>query len=68
MYTGVITSLNLERGFGFISASGQPDIFFHFSDLADDLPFDEALQERRVRFDILGTGKGPQAINVRAAA
>jgi cold shock CspA family protein len=65
MHEGTITSLRLDRGFGFIAAPNQPDIFFHVNDLADDLPFDEALEQRRVRFDIVSTGKGPRAANVR---
>jgi cold shock CspA family protein len=67
MYEGTIDTLRLDRGFGFISAAGQPDVFFHASDLAADLPFDGTLQERRVRFDIQTTAKGQRAINVRAA-
>lgn len=66
MYDGTVCSVRADRGFGFISSPGQPDVFFHMSDL-DGLAFDETLQQRRVQFDIIGTGKGPRAANVRPA-
>ncbi len=67
MYEGTITTLRLDKGFGFIAAPNQPDTFFHANDLPNDLEFNEALQERRVRFDIVSTHKGPKASNVRPA-
>lgn|GEM_PF-224716 len=68
METGYIKTLNLEKGYGFIStpACGK-DVFFHFSSLHESLPFDETLQERRVVFDVEQSDKGPRAINVRDA-
>lgn len=67
MYTGTILRLVEDRGFGFIKSPGQPDVFFHCRELADDLAFDESLQERRVKFDIISAPKGPRAANVQAA-
>jgi cold shock CspA family protein len=66
MYEGTVCTVNLGRGFGFVAASGQGDLFFHASDLID-LEFNEQLIERRVRFDITSTAKGPRARNVQAA-
>jgi cold shock CspA family protein len=65
--TGTVSRLNIDRGFGFIASPGQPDIFFHFSDLADGLRFEDALLELRVEFDITEAGKGPRARNVQPA-
>jgi cold shock protein len=66
--TGVIAKLVLDRGFGFIQPDGKTkDIFFHFSSLDESLPFDEALQERRVVFDVLDTQKGLAAVGIRTA-
>jgi len=65
MYVGTICSVRIDRGFGFISLPNSPDVFFHAKDLDPALTFDESLQERRVAFDIIGTGKGPRAANVR---
>jgi cold shock CspA family protein len=68
MYQGTIQNVVVDRGFGFISSTGQPDVFFHCSDLAADLPFDETLRERRVRFDIVTTPKGLRATSIVSAA
>ena len=65
MNEGTITGVRLDRGFGFIAVSGERDVFFHYKQLADELPFDEKLQERRVRFDVENSPKGPRAVNVR---
>jgi cold shock CspA family protein len=68
MHEGTIVRVRVDRGFGFIATPDQPDAFFHAKDVADELlPFDERLQEMRVRFDVIGTDKGPRAKNVRAA-
>ena len=67
MHDGTIIRLHLSRGFGFIASPNQPDTFFHCKDLADGLPFDETLQELRVRFDIVTTAKGQRAASVRPA-
>jgi cold shock CspA family protein len=66
MHEGYVKSVRLDKGYGFIASPGQPDVFFHYTELVD-LPFDETLQERRVRFNIIGTSKGPKAVAVRAA-
>jgi cold shock CspA family protein len=67
MYEGEIATIVADRGFGFIRSPHQPDVFFHASDLAADLEFDEQLLERRVEFDLRHSAKGPRANNVRAA-
>ena len=68
MRSGTIVGLRLDKGFGFIfEKAGQPDIYFHVSNLCDGLEFDEALRERRVRFDVVDTPKGPRACNIRSA-
>lgn len=66
MYQGTICNVVQDRGFGFINLPGQPDVFFHANDLVD-LAFDETLQERRVRFEIVQTEKGNRAKCVQAA-
>lgn len=50
MQIGTIKTLHLDKGFGFISVSGQPDVFFHFRAL-HDLEFDERLEKQRVEFE-----------------
>ena len=65
---GHITTLKLDRGFGFICpAEPGPDCFFHFRQLVG-LEFDEQLTGRRVEYDVTThprTGR-PCATNVRA--
>jgi cold shock CspA family protein len=68
MFEGTICKVRVDKGYGFISAPSQPDAFFHCRDLVPELPFDETLQERRVRFEIIGTERGPRAKNVKPAA
>ena len=54
--TGTIVRLKLDKGFGFIARSGEPEaLFFHVHALQGGLLWDEALLERRVSFDM---GKG----------
>lgn len=66
--TGTITTIYLAKGYGFISLpSGGRDLFFHETDLADDLDFDEQLVEPRVQFEQEVGRKGARAANVRAA-
>ena len=65
MPEGYVKRLVLDRGFGFIAESGEPDVFFHAKDVDDDLLFDESLQDRRVLFNLIDTEKGPAALNVR---
>jgi cold shock CspA family protein len=66
MYEGTIRTIVADRGYGFIVTPNQPDCFFHMSDVVD-LEWGEQLTELRVRFDIIGSPKGPRAKNVRAA-
>ena len=59
-----------ERGYGFITPHGDgSDVFFHFSALADDLPFNSQLTAREVVFDVeMDPRKGrPRAANIRPA-
>lgn len=68
MASGTVSRVCVDRGFGFIARpNGEPDVFFHFRDLAESLAFDEALQEMRVVFDAEQTDKGWRARNVRPA-
>ena len=70
--TGTITAVYLQKGYGFITLpsdeSGRRgrDLFFHETDLDDELAFDEQLNERRVQFEQTTGRKGERAANVRA--
>ena len=70
--TGTITAVYLNKGYGFITLPSNDgrrgrDLFFHETDLDDDLEFDEQLNERRVQFEQTTGRKGERAANVRAA-
>jgi cold shock protein len=65
--TGVVKWFNAEKGYGFISQEGGPDVFVHFS--AIQMQGYKSLEEgQRVDFDVTQGQKGPQAANVRTAA
>jgi cold shock CspA family protein len=66
MNEGFVKTVN-HRGFGFIAIAGDADAYFHVSDISDpDLPFDDTLYQRRVRFDLVEGPRGLRAKNVRA--
>jgi cold shock CspA family protein len=67
MFEGFVCSVKLDRNFGFIAMPDSPDIFFHMQDLTDGLEFDETLLQRRVKFDLKTSGKGPRAFDIRPA-
>jgi len=65
MATGTVKFFNSDKGFGFITpASGEKDVFVHYSNLAGDgyRSLDEGQQ---VEFDVAQGRKGPEAQNVR---
>jgi CspA family cold shock protein len=65
--TGVVKWFNAEKGYGFISQEGGPDVFVHFS--AIQMQGYKSLEEgQRVEFEVTQGQKGPQAANVRMAA
>ena len=56
-----------DKGFGFITASGQDkDLFFHSKSLVD-VTFDELNEGDQVSFDIEDSPKGKNATNVKRA-
>ena len=63
---GTVVTLRLDKGFGFVRSDGV-DVFFHCRDLPPDLPFDEALEQRTVEYDVADTPRGERAKNMRAA-
>ena len=63
MATGTVKWFNSEKGFGFITQDGGPDVFVHFSAITTD-GYRELKENQRVEFDVKNGDKGPQAENV----
>ncbi len=55
---------NADKGFGFITPDGGPDVFAHFSAIASS-GFRSLDENQRVEFDVTQGAKGPQAANIR---
>ena len=63
--TGTTKRLMSDKGFGFISAGGNEEYFFHQS-ACTGVRFDELREGQRVTFEVGQGPKGPRAENVRA--
>ena len=58
---GKVKLFNKEKGYGFITAEGQPkDIFFHYSELVLE-GFKTIETDAVVEFELVETDRGPQA-------
>ena len=67
MATGVVKWFSSEKGYGFISQEGGPDVFVHYSAI-DGAGYRNLEENQKVEFDITEGPKGPQAANVRPVA
>ncbi|HYT30712.1 MAG TPA: cold-shock protein [Actinomycetota bacterium] len=67
MATGVVKWFNSEKGYGFISQEGGPDVFVHFSAI-QGTGYRSLEEGQQVEFDVTQGQKGPQAANVRPVA
>ena len=65
MATGTVKFFNAEKGFGFISREGGPDVFVHFSNI-EGTGYRSLADGQRVQFDVAPGKKGEEARNVRA--
>ena len=63
MAQGTVKWFNSEKGFGFITQDGVPDVFVHFSAIESD-GYRELRENQRVEFNVKDGDKGPQAENV----
>lgn len=64
MAVGVVKWFNSDKGYGFISQDGGPDVFVHFSAI-QEAGYRSLTENDRVEFDVTQGPKGPQASNVR---
>lgn len=64
MATGIVKWFNPDKGFGFITQDGGPDVFVHFSAI-DGSGYRNLEENDKVEFDVTAGPKGPNAANVR---
>lgn len=67
MLEGKVKWFNSEKGFGFIEAEGQDDVFVHFSAIQGE-GFKTLEEGQAVSFEIVEGNRGPQAANVTKEA
>ena len=67
MAVGTVKWVNAQKGFGFISQEGGPDVFVHFSAIAG-AGYRNLEENQKVEFEVTQGPKGPQASNVRPVA
>ena len=60
---GTIKRIIRERGFGFITAEDESEVFFHRSALKD-VEFDTLEEGNSVEFDVEAGDRGPRAVNL----
>jgi cold shock protein len=65
--TGTVKWFNSEKGYGFISQEGGPDVFVHYSAI-QGAGYRNLEQDQAVEFEVTDGQKGPQATNVRPVA
>jgi CspA family cold shock protein len=62
--TGTVKWFNPDKGFGFITQEGGPDVFVHFSAI-DGAGYRNLEENDKVEFEVTSGPKGPHGANVR---
>jgi CspA family cold shock protein len=61
--TGIVKWFNDSKGYGFITQTDGADVFVHYSAIVGE-GFKSLAEGQEVEFDLVDSGKGPQASNV----
>ena len=61
--TGTVKWFNDSKGYGFITQTDGADVFVHYSAIVGE-GFRTLAEGQEVEFDLVDSGKGPQASNV----
>ncbi|MFM8562887.1 MAG: cold-shock protein [Actinomycetota bacterium] len=64
MATGIVKFFNAEKGYGFISREGAPDVFVHFSNI-EGTGYKTLNEGDQVEFEVAPGKKGEEAQKVR---
>ena len=64
MAVGTVKWFNAEKGYGFITREGGPDVFVHFSAI-EGTGYRSLEEGQRVEFEVTSGPKGDQAQGVR---
>ncbi len=64
MAQGVVKFYNVLKGFGFITAEGGEDVFFHKSNVKNTGFRDVLVQGDSVKFEVKQEQKGKRAFNI----
>ena len=64
MTTGTVKFFNAQKGFGFISREGGPDVFVHFSNIEGN-GYKSLVEGDNVEFEVTQGRKGDEAQKVR---
>ncbi len=67
MATGTVKWFSTDKGYGFISQEGEPDVFVHFSAIEGG-GYRNLIEGETVEFDVKTGPKGLQAADVRRAS
>jgi CspA family cold shock protein len=62
--TGTVKWFSSEKGYGFISQEGGPDVFVHFTQI-EGSGYRNLVEDEAVEFEVTEGPKGLQAANVR---
>jgi CspA family cold shock protein len=68
MANGTVKWFNADKGFGFITQENGPDVFVHYSAIADATGFKSLSEGDQVEFEVTQGPKGLQAQSVRKTA
>ena len=65
---GKVKFLKKEKGFGFVTIEGEPELFFHFSDFTTKGTYDELEIGDEIEFKVGDGEKGKKAVQITKIA